>query len=491
MAKKGWKKDGARPSPRGPAAVTVAEGEAAEGGGGGMGSTGPMSSSSTSSSSSSSSTGGGGGGGGILGLLRDGIDENRRRVDDMTMIEVLTDHPLIRYGKFVFVPTALYYCYLYVRLRRPEYASYATFGLVNLRPAMRGYDTPRQFLVVSSPMSMTHLTSGALRDVLRLEVGHETTTDASWAFVRDGSTSWMHGIRYMNRPNNDDGELVRSVSRICNAERDAHIHMGNFHPRFFGPSRLNCKGDGWDTCWRNECFLALLDEWGCGASTTVKNKNEGGGGCRIVFARSIHQVRNPMHVLEDLVSAHCVGGLEGVVAEPFLLYASALFPDHDYYVDSCIEATGTFLVSYLEAMMDARQRGDIDAYYRIENSSVCDVARAAGLMSPDTTVYMPNHVRIDRICDGDDENDGTGPSLARKEMMSSVEYSDEMTNSGHRTRLGWNDLRGGMYSSKRDKGDKTLQRRFKNMFKAFIYDEKMIPLEYESIAVQKISKGEL
>jgi hypothetical protein len=49
----------------------------------------------------------------------------------------------------------------------------------------------------------------------------------------------------------------------------------------------------------------------------------------------------------------------------------------------------------------------------------------------------------------------------------------------NRPKLGWNDLLGGMYSSKRVEGDRTLQKRVKNMFVEFAYGEKMIPLQYE------------
>ena len=60
---------------------------------------------------------------------------------------------------------------------------------------------------------------------------------------------------------------------------------------------------------------------------------------------------------------YCIGDINGLVAEPFVTYASALFPSHDFTGDSCIEATGIFMVMYLEAMVKARSKRHIDAFY--------------------------------------------------------------------------------------------------------------------------------
>jgi hypothetical protein len=61
--------------------------------------------------------------------------------------------------------------------------------------------------------------------------------------------------------------------------------------------------------------------------------------------------------------------------------------------------------------------GDKHGYYRIKDASACDVARAAGLLSSNTTVYAPNQVRIVRICDGCDDG---GSDLAASQRMISL-----------------------------------------------------------------------
>jgi hypothetical protein len=144
-----------------------------------------------------------------------------------------------------------------------------------------------------------------------------------------------------------------------------------------------------------------------------------------------------------------------------------MFPTHDFYADSCIEATGTFLVMYLEAMMEARHRGDIAAFYQIEQSSVCDVAKVAGLLSADTTVYGPNHVRISQLCDEDSSNSAAHQIVALNKI-------DDKT-----LALGWEDLRGGLHGSKRIQGDGELESRLKNMFVALGYNLISIPAPHQ------------
>ncbi|KAL7551078.1 hypothetical protein ACHAWF_015776 [Thalassiosira exigua] len=392
-------------------------------------------------------------------------------VDDMTVWEVLTRHPLIRVGKFVAAPYLLYLGWFYFQLQHPEYLSKMTGGLIQLRPAVYGTDTPRQVLIVATPGSgtvqvmtpdftPTHQMTSTLRSQLSLEIGHETS-DAAWAFTRDGTISWFHGIRFLQEPK-ESKDRLESFTKICNSDIETHSNMG-FHPAMYGPPQNKCSyRSKWDDCWKRECFVSLFKEWGCGIA-----KN-----CGIKFAKNVHQVRNPMNTLESLVVKYCVGGIDGTVADPFLTYASALFPSHDFSEDSCIEATGTFMVMYLEAMMKARLRGDIDSFYRIEDSSACDVAKAAGLLSDNefelsTVVYEPNNLRINSICNNYN-------ATARK----AVEQKLNKVNK-NQVQLGWKDLWGGMHGSKRKDGDRALEGRVKNMFAAFKYDESTVPLEYK------------
>ena len=378
--------------------------------------------------------------------------------------KVFTGHPLVWAGKFVLIPYFLYIGYYYLRLQRPEYVSLLTGGLIRLRPAVHGTATPRQLLIVASPGSGTVQMAAELRTKLSLEVGHESA-DAAWDFTRDGSVSWFHGIRFLP-PLQDRDAFIQGLgaSRMC---QDAET-MGNmgFHPAMYGPPRGRCSyRSKWDECWKGECYVALLREWGCAASDGW----EFAKGCETKFAKNLHQVRHPVRTLESLAAKFCIGGLEGLVAGPFLTFASLLFPGHDFYADSCVEAAGFFVASYLEAMEAARANGTIDAFYRIEDASACDVAEAAGLLSSGATVYAPNHERIATLCDPDHHS----PAQEK------VQQKMNQVNKGQ-VQLDWQDLRGGMHGSRRKKGDRTLEERLRKLCRAFGYDENETPLQNAS-----------
>ena len=225
-----------------------------------------------------------------------------------------------------------------------------------------------------------------------------------------------------------------------------------FHPAEYGPPKRKCSyRSKWDKCWKSECFQILLDEWGC----AIK------GDCEIKFKNNIHQVRNPMRTIESLVVKFCIGGLDGEVQPALLAYATAMFPFHNFHEDSCIEAAGYFLVFYNEAMIEARKRGEVSAFYRIEEASACQVAELAGLSSLETTVHEPNYHKIKRICAEDNANHPAQQIV--KQSLNKVNID--------MVQLGWKDLRGGVHGSKRRNGDATLEKKVRNLYRALGYDE--------------------
>lgn len=125
---------------------------------------------------------------------------------------------------------------------------------------------------------------------LGLEIGHETV-DAAWSYVRDGTISWFHAIRFLTQPDTKEG-MLNSITGICNDDFLNIFNMG-FHPAEYGPPKRKCSyRSKWDKCWKAECFEILLNEWGC----AIK------GDCEVKFERNIHQVRNPLRTIESLVS---------------------------------------------------------------------------------------------------------------------------------------------------------------------------------------------
>lgn len=321
-----------------------------------------------------------------------------------------------------------------------------TLGFINLRPAVHGTSSPRQVLILASQSSGTVQMTKELND-LGLEIGHETV-DAAWSYVRDGTISWFHGIRFLTQPNTKEG-MLKSITGICNDDFLNIFNMG-FHPAEYGPPKRNCSyRSKWNACWKNECFQILLDEWGC----SIKDN------CEMKFAYNVHQVRNPLRTIESLVVKFCIGGIEGEVQPALLAYAGAMFPFHDFSNDSCVEAVGYFLVFYNEAMVEARKRGEIDSFYRIEETTPCQVAEMAGLGSIETTVYEPNFHKVQKICNAENTNQPAQQVVQQK--LNKVNLDQ--------VQLGWKDLRGGMHGSKRKKSD--LEKRVRNLYRVLGYDE--------------------
>jgi hypothetical protein len=335
------------------------------------------------------------------------------------------DHPLVKVGKYFLVPYAAYLSYYYFRLQRPDYLAAATAGLLTLRPAV-AVGNPRQVLIIAVPSTGTVQMAATLHNEMGLEMGHETS-DAAWHFLRDGTVSGFHSVRFF-APHDTDAGRTKSFATIYGGKE--HAHMG-FHPAVYRSPVHRCSYHrSWNACLAKECLLALVKEWGCG----LRNDYE------ISFATNLHQVRNPLRTLESLAVKFCVGGLSGTAAVAFLVYASALFPGHDFYGDSCLEATGHFLSAYQTALIAARESGAVGAFYRIEDATACDVVGLAGLRANETTVYGPNHHRIQRLC-ANEGPDGAAPRI--------ILQKKNKVNTGL-VRLGWKDLRGSMHGSRRD-----------------------------------------
>ena len=324
----------------------------------------------------------------------------------------------------VLIPYILYISCLFLQLQRPDIVETATLGLLQLRPAVTKTDT-RQVLIVGTMSSGTVQVAHDLTHQLPLEVGHEVV-DADWSFCRDGTVSWFHGIRFLPPPL-EFKEIVQKWSLLCGSNYTENM---GFHPNMYTSS---CSSrQKWSKCWSNACLEILQQEWGCAWKEN---------GCITPFHSTLLQVRNPMHTISSLVTKFCVGGINGTIHSSFLPYASALFSFHNFTHDSCIEAMGTFVVEYNTAMLKARDAGLIADFYRIEETSACQVAHLAGLDREETTVYPPNYKRVARICNNDLE-------YANRVM----ESTRHLVNQGQVT-LTWEDLRGGgMHGSASTKG---------------------------------------
>uniref|UniRef100_A0A7S0KXK3 Uncharacterized protein n=1 Tax=Asterionellopsis glacialis TaxID=33640 RepID=A0A7S0KXK3_9STRA len=359
---------------------------------------------------------------------------------DETAWDVVMNHPLIQvlYRMLPFLcGLAMYHLNSYVRLQCPGLLS----GLMQLRPAISETDS-RQLLIVGAMSSGTKQVAADLNKHLALEVGHEEQ-DASWNFVRDGTVSWFHGLRFLPAPEGE--EKAQAYRKICLGN---YTNNMGFHPRMYRASRYGCSSRvTWDQCWARECIAIVDEEWGCAAKET----------CSPSFEKNLLQVRNPLETIESLVAKFCQGGLTGTVHPSFLQMLSGIFPsqkDLDSY--SCIEAASYFVVNWNNALLNAHEKGLIDSWYKVEETSVCEVARLAGFMDIETTIYEPNVHKIQTICE-------------------KGEVNDPMSNEEHRINedlvaLKWDDLKGGVHGSKRAKTDEEILLSVRGLFTAFGYD---------------------
>lgn len=367
-------------------------------------------------------------------------------LEEETLWQTFTSHPLIQILPIFLIPYTIYQGYYFLRLARPDLVSTATLGLVKLRPALALGDE-RQLLVVGSMSSGTVQVAADLHNTLQLEVGHEAS-DAQNFFVRDGTVSWFHIIRFLPPPESTE-VAVKGWTRLCTNFTD---NMG-FHPRMYKPSSCSNYEGKWSRCWAHQCLRTLQSEWSCAWEGT----------CETPFQTTLHQVRNPLRTIESLVAKFCRGGLNGTIHPSFTMFSSVLFPGSDLKEASCIEAAASYVVDYNLALIEAREKGLVSDMYQIEETSPCDVARMAGLLEKEKVLYAPHYERIVRLCDIVFASDASNRA---QQVMISTKHKINVGLVG----LDWDDLQGGKHGSQRPEGDTALVDRVRNLMVSLGYD---------------------
>jgi hypothetical protein len=359
--------------------------------------------------------------------------------EEPTLWDTFTSHPLIVVLPIFLVPYLVYTSYYYFLLQRPDILI-DYFG-IDVRPAV-AVTEERQFLIIASMSSGTVQASSDLYSHLNLEVGHEVT-DTKWNFVRDGTVSWFHGIRFLPQP--ELSIKMRSMLALC---ANFTGSMG-FHPAMYKESGCS-KTRKWDRCWTKACFSILNSEWGCGLADT----------CETPFRRTLHQVRHPLRTVESLVTKFCEGGFEGTVHKSFLFFATHLFPSRDWSNDTCIEAAANYVILYNHAAINARKQGVVSHTYKVEDTSPCQIAKMAGLFEAESTVYPPNIEKIGQRC-ADALHTG-------QETMKSTKHkiNEDFVN------LDWKDLVGGQHGSVRPHDDGALVKELMSLTEELGYDPK-------------------
>lgn len=376
----------------------------------------------------------------------------------------------------IMVPYALYNFYLFVFLQRPEWLAMVYPSKWILRPSFSVSDA-RQVLIVGTQSSGTTQTADDLATKLGLEIGHENS-ETNWSFVRDGTVSWFHGIRFLPRPGIDDSSAILDlvlplppsendeeeaktttvtlegerlfrylVNLVC---RELRPNMG-FHPFMFRDNGECSLRQSWGQCWKEECTNLLEQEWGC----DLKDESS----CTTPYHKTLLQFRNPLHTVQSLVTKFCINGVEGEVQLPFVVFANALFPNHDFSKLSCIEASGYYVYEYNKAMLAAAKKGIVDEIYPVEGSTPCQVAKLAGFFEPSQEGYQQQIAsHLTSLC-GDDAAEVNQPMVSTKNKYNEGQLS-----------LEWDDLLGGRHGSQKNDFDSDLQERLQQMAKELGYE---------------------
>ncbi|CAB9522208.1 expressed unknown protein [Seminavis robusta] len=373
--------------------------------------------------------------------------ENVDDSNDKSPIQVFLEHPLVVVLPWFAIPYLLYNAYFFLQLQRPDFLE--PFG-ISLRPPV-GVEDPRQVLIVGSMSSGTMQVQHDLTTLLQLEIGHESSNSQT-EFVRDGTVSWIHVMRYLEPPKSKEGQIT-AHENLC---QQLTPQMG-FHPAMYRPSQLGCSTrQTWNSCWSQECSQIIQREWGCALPNTPQT-------CQTPFRKVLHQVRHPLRTIESLVVKFCQGGLDGDVSPSFQKFRQALFPGRHYSPDhSCIEAAAHYVLAYHHALLTAQAFSLIDAMFQVESSSPCDMARLAGFIATDQeaadVVYPPNAEKVTRICA---TNENARAIMTPKTNKINVGLVS----------LQWEDLRGGKHGSVRETGDTSLEVEVRALVQKLGYEE--------------------
>jgi hypothetical protein len=283
-------------------------------------------------------------------------ESSQQSTDEKTLSQIFWGHPLIVVLPYVMVPYLIYHAYHYVLLQRPELVS----PFIGLRPALAITD-PRQVLIVGTMSSGTTQVAYELSTHFGLEVQHEVSDSTSF-FCRDGTVSWFHGIRFLPPPSS-----IEQMAPLC----VNFTHNMGFHPRMYAAQSCS-SWQTWSACWMKSCFEVLQREWGC-----TQRPNY----CETPFAVNLWQVRHPLRTMESLTAKFCN---DTSVHPSFVTYVKALFPSEQER-NTCLDWVATYVLEYSQAMLLAHQRGDIDHWYRVEETSPCQVAALAGFVKESST----------------------------------------------------------------------------------------------------------
>lgn len=317
-----------------------------------------------------------------------------------TVWQVVRKHPLFWAIILVGLPYGFHLSYRWVVLQHPLHSG--------MRPAVSMSD-PRQVLILGSMSSGTSSIAEELRSKF-LEVGHEDA-DSTWKFVRDGTVSWFHGIRYF--PSADRRAKLETIVQICTiswhttSRKESNYGFG---PTLFGNPNYECSfwHPNFQQCYLKSCHNALLREYGCALEPR---------GCDTPFESTLLQTREPWKIISSLAAKYCFNdGLLDDTVYPLtlqrLLVAMGLVTFSDPPAP-CAAQMMEYVVNYYNKILDnAASSASNVTVYSIEETTPCQITKLAGLDNVERTLYLPNHHRHIEVCEGNEKTKDTTRSTS-------------------------------------------------------------------------------
>jgi hypothetical protein len=309
-----------------------------------------------------------------------------------------------------------------------------------LRPALSMNET-RQLLIVGSMSSGTSQVAHDLREFLQLEVGHEDSDTTQYA-VRDGTVSWFHGIRFLDR--SEPQERITTLVDICNVAWRIHswdkiqwnYPWSNYGTDLilFGPTNFSVPHfhPNFRKAYLQACQQTIFQELGCELTKSCRGAP---------FQRILLQTRQPWRIVTSLVIKYCQGG-EWDAPTSLLLLFQAIYPNYAHVwfpttknnssqeepVDGmiklkhCSDQMATYGYLWYNNLLDAFEKlsrqettnrpGECESslnyrVYPIENTTICQVASMAGFdilqdrqngCNDNLVIYTPNIQPVHEFC---------------------------------------------------------------------------------------------
>jgi hypothetical protein len=304
-----------------------------------------------------------------------------------------------------------------------------------LRPPL-GMNETRQLLIVGSMSSGTRQAAHDLVESLGLEVGHEDSDTTHYA-VRDGSVSWFHGIRFLDRP--DPQERLRTMVDICKVSWRIYSYdkiqwnypWSNYGTDLiiFGPTNFSLPHfhPNFKKAYLQTCQQTIFRELGCELSQTCRGAP---------FQRIMLQTREPWRIVTSLVTKYCGGGKWEAPTSLLMLFqaiypnsAQVWFPKESKEQEKrksestalrqCSEQMAMHVYLWYSDLLesfDKLRKSDTESrpnksetlsnymVYPIERTTICQVAAMAGFnihgdySNNDLVVYPPNIESVASFC---------------------------------------------------------------------------------------------